>query len=181
MKTDRLSLRSYAVDDAEAQRVAVLESLSALLPWMPWAKDEPTSVEERRELLRGWVDEWRSGSSFQYAIALGSELVGGCGLMRRFGPAAFEIGYWVHIDHTGRGYATECARALTDVAFGDPSIARVVIQTDRANVASAAVAKKLGFAFIGEHERTPEAAGESGIRQLWMMRPDLWSRLGDAD
>ena len=180
VKTDRLTLRSFIVDDAEAQRAAVLESLPALLPWMAWAKEEPTSVEDRRKLLREWAGEWTSGSLFNFAIIRDAALIGGCGLMRRFGPAAFEIGYWIHVDQTGRGYATECSRALTDVAFGDPSIARVFIQTDRANVASAAVAQKLGFALIGEHEQPPEAFGESGVRQVWMMRRDLWPRLSES-
>ena len=36
--------------------------------------------------------------------------------MRRVGPVAIEIGYWIRSDHAGRGYATEAAAILVEAA-----------------------------------------------------------------
>ena len=53
---------------------------------------------------------WTSGSGYEYGIFLpDGALVGGCGLHRRIGPSALEIGYWVHVAHTRRGIATASA------------------------------------------------------------------------
>ena len=47
----------------------------------------------------------------------------------RIGPGAIELGYWVHVDFTGRGYATACARALTQAGLALSDVARVEIQS----------------------------------------------------
>jgi RimJ/RimL family protein N-acetyltransferase len=60
------------------------------------------------------------------------------------------IGYWIHVDHIGLGYATETSAALTKVAFTIEGMDRVEIHCDPANLASAAVPRKLGFT----HEAT---------------------------
>ena len=50
-----------------------------------------------------------------------------------------EIGYWVHVDHLQKGYATEMARILTSAAFTVPGIERVEIHHDKANTRSGAI------------------------------------------
>ncbi len=60
------------------------------------------------------------------------------------------IGYWIHVDHTGQGYATETSAALTKVAFLIEGMDRVEIHCDPANAASAAIPRKLGYT----HEAT---------------------------
>ena len=58
-------------------------------------------------------------SDYEYGVFLADgSVVGGCGLHRRIGPSALEIGYWVHVAHTRRGIATAAAGALTAVGFG---------------------------------------------------------------
>jgi RimJ/RimL family protein N-acetyltransferase len=76
--------------------------------------------------------------------------LGSTGLHTRRGPQAREIGYWIHVDHVGQGYATEASAALTKVAFKIDGMDRVEIHCDPANLASAAVPKKLGYT----HEAT---------------------------
>jgi RimJ/RimL family protein N-acetyltransferase len=51
----------------------------------------------------------------------------------------------VHVDFTGRGYATACARALTQAGLALCDVVRVEIHTDEANAISAAVPRRLGY------------------------------------
>ena len=94
-------------------------------------------------------------------------VIGGTGLHPRIGPGALEIGYWVRADRVRRGVATATARLLTIAALGLDGIDRVEIHHDRANLASAAVPRRLGFTFIEERPDEVEAPGEEGIEWVW--------------
>ena len=111
-----------------------------------------------------------------------SEQVIGCfGLHRRIGPGAVKIGYWVHVDFTGLGYATACARALTQVGLALSGVVRVEIHADEANVISAAIPRRLGYRLDRVDERPPRAPAESGRLQIWVMeRPGLDERTNRA-
>ena len=77
-------------------------------------------------------------------VASGAQVVGGCGLHRRKGPACLDIGYWVHVGCTRvgctrLGYATAAAAALSRTALVVSGVERVEIRCDAGNVASARV------------------------------------------
>lgn len=57
----------------------------------------------------------------------------------------WEIGWFIHPDHWGKGYATEAARALLDFAFKQVGVHRVVAFCNANNAASARVMEKLGM------------------------------------
>jgi RimJ/RimL family protein N-acetyltransferase len=164
---DGLVLRCYEPDDAAALVAAVTESLEHLRPWMPWIAHEPQSIEQRRAVISQWARERAAGGDAVYGIWCEDALVGGTGLHRRIGPDGLEIGYWVHVAWVGRGIATRAARLLTEVALGLPGIDRVEIHHDRANVASAGVPRRLGYAFVGTQERAPQAPAETGTVCVW--------------
>ena len=52
-----------------------------------------------------------------YGILVDNEVVGGGGPHQRAGPDTLEIGYWVHVDHIGSGYALEAPAQLATVVF----------------------------------------------------------------
>ena len=69
---------------------------------------------------------------------------------------SFEIGYWIHTEHAGQGYATEAARALATLAFDELGSRRVEIRMNESNWRSRAVAERLGFeweATLKSHRR----------------------------
>nr|MBP7632054.1 GNAT family N-acetyltransferase [Acidimicrobiales bacterium] len=101
-------------------------------------------------------------------------VVGGTGLHRRVGPGGLEVGYWVHAHHTRQGYATEIAHAVTEAAFTDPDIDRVEIHHDRANEASAAVPRALGFRYVDYRKSEPVAPGETGAVCTWRTTRPEW-------
>ncbi|GAA1477356.1 GNAT family protein [Nocardioides aestuarii] len=56
-----------------------------------------------------------------------------------------EVGYVIHPDHEGQGYATEAVRALTDLAFDHAGAHRVSARLDERNTGSARLLERLGF------------------------------------
>jgi RimJ/RimL family protein N-acetyltransferase len=147
LATERFVLRCWAPADAPLLKAAVDESLDELLPWMPWAAEEPQPVSAKVELLRGFRGRFDLGQEFIYGIFSPdeSEVLGGTGLHRRGGEDALEIGYWIRTGRTGCGLATESSAVLTRVAFEVCGVDRVDIRVDPANTASARIPRKLGF------------------------------------
>ncbi|CAB4593095.1 unannotated protein [freshwater metagenome] len=163
-------VRKYEEDDASALMRAVTESLDHLLPWMPWAKFEPQSVEQRKALIREWDAEWRNHSNFVMGIFKGERVVGGTGFHLRGDNGSIEIGYWLHVDFVGQGIAVQVTSALTKCAFATwPEISVVEIVHDQANKNSRRIPESLGFLLVDQYERVAEAPGEVGVCMRWHM------------
>ncbi len=144
---------------------------------MPWATTHCTE-NDLDEFVRRSINEWQRGTNFNYWIREEStgQLVGSVGLHLRLGPEAIEIGYWVHVDWTGRGYAAAAAQALTTAGLGMSDIERVEIHCDEANRASAAVPRRLGYRLDRIEDDQIEAPGEVGRNMVWIMNGESWSR-----
>ena len=56
-----------------------------------------------------------------------------------------EIGYVLHPDFTGHGYATEAANAMLRLGFDELGLHRIIARIDERNTASADVARRLGM------------------------------------
>jgi RimJ/RimL family protein N-acetyltransferase len=171
----RLALRRWTVDDVDRQAAAVAANIEHLRPWMAWIADEPLSHDARRALIEGWTSAWEAGGDALIAMFAGDEVVGSTGLHRRLGPSALEIGSWVHVDHVGRGYATEAAGLLTTLAFTVDGIERVEIHHDVHNHASEAVPRRLGYTRVDDIPYEITAPAECGTRGRWVMARSDWS------
>jgi len=150
---------------------AVGASLDHLRPWMPWATREAADAQAQRARCREAEHSWDDDAEYIYVLRAepAGPVIGSFGLHRRIGPGALEIGYWMHADFTGRGYATACAGALTQAALALPDITRVEVHTDEANTISAAIPRRLGYRLDRVDERPPDAPSESGRLQIWVM------------
>jgi len=147
IETERLVIRCYETRDAPLTKDAIDSSLEHLRAWMVWAVNEPQTLEEKTELLRGFREGFDSGDEFQYGIfdPTESEQLGAIGLMPRVGPRGLEIGYWVRKSATRRAIMTESAAAVTRVGFEICGADRIEIRVDPSNTASLGVPRKLGF------------------------------------
>ncbi|MEV4612743.1 GNAT family N-acetyltransferase [Kitasatospora sp. NPDC049258] len=166
-----VSLRRRREADAPGLNAAVRTNLVHLRPWMPWADEAPT-LQHSQEMCRAGEQVWDEGTDFMFVVGLDADpgsVVGAFGLHGRIGAGALEIGYWVHIDHTGRGLATAAARALTEAALALPGIERVEIHCDQANAASAAVPRKLGYRLDRVRDAEITAPAETGRNLVWIM------------
>ncbi|MBO0808123.1 MAG: GNAT family N-acetyltransferase [Actinobacteria bacterium] len=163
-------LRRVRAEDADDIARVVRASLEHLRPWMPWATAEAGSRAAQLARVAEADDLWEAGSDFIYSVrpAAESTVAGQVGLHRRAGDGGIEIGYWIAVNHTGRGLGTAAARALTPVALSLPGVTRVEIHCDEANLASAAIPRKLGYRLERIDTREPEAPGERGRRMIWL-------------
>ena len=174
IEAEGVLLRRWRVTDAERLERAVVESAEHLRPWMAWMTDEPQTLDQRRRLLLHWEQEWASGGDALYAVLVDRAVAGSCGLHRRLGPRALEIGYWVHVAFVRRGIASRAAALLTNAAFAIPDIERVEVHHDKVNGASAGVPRRLGYRFVGEQRDEVTAPADSGIECVWRIERGEW-------
>jgi RimJ/RimL family protein N-acetyltransferase len=165
-------VRRVRPSDAGAIAAAVGTSLDYLRPWMPWAT--PEAAERASQLARvAEADHnWESGIGYVYSVltADNGTLVGEIALHRRPAEGSIELGYWIAASQAGQGYGTSAGKALTSVALALPGVDRVEIHCDAANVASAAIARKLGYRLERIEERHPETPGETGRLMIWVRK-----------
>jgi RimJ/RimL family protein N-acetyltransferase len=147
IETARLVIRCWDPADAGLAKDAIDTSLDHLRPWMPWAESEPTTLEQKRQLLARFAEDFARGDDAVYGIFARDErrVVGGTGLHPRLDGNAREIGYWIRADAIGRGLAGESTAALTRVAFEVDRVERMEIHVDPGNVRSAAIPRRLGY------------------------------------
>jgi RimJ/RimL family protein N-acetyltransferase len=169
--TDRLIIRCWEPHDAPALQTAIAANLEHLAQ-MPWIRGEPQSLDEKVSLLRRFRGQFDLDRDFVYGIFDRDDatVLGATGLHPRVGEGAREIGYWIHVAHIGRGLATEAAAAMTRVGFEVVRVGRMEIRCGPTNVASAAVARRLGYG----HEATlrgrdVDAQGRARDTMIWSM------------
>jgi len=178
IETERTVLRCYEPRDAAPLKSAVDASLDRLLPWLPWAHDEPQTLAAKIELLRQFRGKFDLGQDFIYGIfdPAETELLGGTGLHTRVGEGAREIGYWIATGHEGRGLVTETTAALVRVGFEIEHLARVEIHCDPANLRSIAIPRRLGFHHDGTlRQRIPQRHGPPTDRMIWTLLADEYT------
>ncbi len=165
-------IRPWADGDEGLLKAAIDASLAELREWMPWARDEPSSLETLAARIRTFGDAFAAGTDWIFGILdpTESEALGGCGLHPRVGPGGLEIGYWIRTGMTGRGYATAAAAALTDAAFRLPWVEFVEIRCDARNLRSARIPARLGYEQVETVPGSPGAAGEAGETMVWRVR-----------
>lgn len=173
--TRRLILRCWNPAEAAQLKATIEANIAYLLPWMPWAANEPTSLEDKIQLLRRWRSDFDGDKDFVYGIfdRPTGQVLGGCGLHTRVGQSAREIGYWVDHSRWGQGLATELAAALTKVGFEVEKVHRIEIHVDPENVASWTVAKKLNYRLEATlRQRGVQADGSYRDHMIWTLLED---------
>lgn len=174
IETERLVLRCWQPEDAALMQEAITVSKEHLLPFMPWAMDEPAPVEAKIDLIRKFRSNFDRGEDYVYGVFNSAETrtLGGSGLHTRVGEEGFETGYWIHKDFVGQGLATELAAALTKVAFELYLVQRMEIHCAVQNAASAAVPRKLGYVHEATRRRLGFAHGVKSDSMIWTLFAD---------
>ncbi len=143
LETERLRLREFTLDDAEA--------LEAVL-------GDPVAMQYYpAPFVRAEIDDWIRRNRARYfdpgfglcAMLLkdSGELIGDCGCFLREleGNVEFETAWHVRRDLWGRGYATEAARHCIEYAFSRLGAERIIALIRPQNLSSCRVAEKSGM------------------------------------
>lgn len=91
-----------------------------------------------------------------------------------------EVGYLVHPEHRGRGYATEMSAEMLRVGFEDLGLRRIVARLDARNAASAAVCERLGMRLEAHLVENEFVKGEWCSELDYALLTDEWSRSSAA-
>ncbi|HET7449364.1 MAG TPA: GNAT family protein [Gaiellaceae bacterium] len=168
IETDRLVIRCYdPFADAPLLKECVDSSIDHLLPWMPWARFEPQTLEEKVELLRRFRANFDSDADYPFGVFARDESrqLGGSGLHQRGGESSLEIGYFIRADSIGQGLATELSAVLTRVGFEICGVDRMDIQIDPENARSIRIPEKLGYTLEGRLRRRLPPKTDDGPRR----------------
>ncbi|SDS00501.1 aminoglycoside 6'-N-acetyltransferase [Paraoerskovia marina] len=142
--TDRLLLRHVHEDDAPSLReIYGRDDVARYVPMAAWTA-ESTPVEMAKRVARTGIDG--PGTALALVMVLDGRVIGDVVLWPTDDTLACgEIGWVLHPDAAGRGYATEAAQALLTIAFEEYSMYRVAAQLDPRNTASARLCVRLGM------------------------------------
>lgn len=186
IETERLLIRCYEPADAVKMHRSITGSLSHLRPWVPWARQEPKELDWMESFVRIFRGQFDLGQDAVYGIfdKHENELLGGTGLHNRIGKDAREIGYWINVQHTNQGYATEAVSALIRIGFEIERLIRLEIRCAPENIPSRRIPERLGF----RHEMTLKAHstdinGLPADTMVWTMTKNDYetSPLGQTD
>ena len=162
VKTARLTLEATRMPRHAAIHAAVAESYDELKRWMPWAS-EPQKSEESQAHCAAMTAKWHAREELDFCFVRDDGVLVGKGGLHTidWSIPKFEIGYWIRSSCAGRGYATEAAQGLSDMARAALGAMRLEIRPDARNHASRRVAEKCGFELEGVLRRSRrDNAGE---------------------
>lgn len=147
LRTARLVLR--AMTDGDVDDIHAYQSRADVCRYLPF---EPRTREEVAEkvakysaarVLSGDGDFWQL--AIERARDPGHVIGDVYFTIESTANATCEIGWTLHPDHAGRGYMTEAAGAVLEIAFHDIGLHRARAVLDARNYASAALCTRLGM------------------------------------
>ncbi|MBZ9994878.1 GNAT family N-acetyltransferase [Mesorhizobium sp. BH1-1-4] len=168
--TERLVMR--APDERDLTQLVELADnrhVAEMLARMP----HPYGEAEGRAFL-AMTKSRRAGIAYALTLAGTDTFVGCAGLNTT--DRGLELGYWIGEPHWKRGYATEAAHALVDLAFQKTSIQVLHASTRVINPASRRVIHKCGFQYAGQGMLNSIVAGQVPVERYRLDRK-TWTSL----
>jgi RimJ/RimL family protein N-acetyltransferase len=171
--SERLVLRGWDPEDAAAALGAYGDAEVAR--WLAPAMDQVGDVAAMRVLLQQWLaeDARMLTPAGRWAVERRADrqVIGGATLLPLPPDDEFEVGWALHPQAWGHGFATETGVALARWAF-DQGIEQVIALVRPANTRAIAMVQRMGMEWVGETEKY------HGLRlQEYRLRPgDLLAR-----
>lgn len=175
LRTERLLLRPYREDDLDF--VYDVQSRPEVARYL---YQDVRDREQARESLRQKIaaTELRGQGDNLTPLILRAdtgEPVGDVLLAWTSQPhATGEIGYVIHPDHAGHGYATEAARLMVRLGFEELKLHRIVGRIDGRNAASARVLQHLGMRREAYFVQNEWVKGEWTDEAVYAILADEW-------
>jgi ribosomal-protein-alanine N-acetyltransferase len=183
--TQRLLLRPLVPADAEElhETLSHPTTLAAIGRKPPWTIDDTHDSIDRR------MREQRALGISMWAVVerASGRVVGICGLqpVGHEGPDV-EIGWHMHPDLRGLGYATEAGRAVLAAGLRDHGLDRIVALTHERNRGSRRVMEKIGLEYEGPTDyygpgTVIYSTGGSGSRGTGITAPSAENASGSRE
>jgi RimJ/RimL family protein N-acetyltransferase len=172
--TERLVLRApHREDTDQLTTLANNAQVATMVSRMPHPYTRKDAVEFIRRARTGAVGKC------VYAVtdADNGAFLGCCGVEPQENATTLELGYWLGEPHWGKGYATEAAHALIDMAFRTRDIEFIDARCRVTNPASRRVIHKSGFQFQGTGMVTSLALGATVPVEWYRLDRKTWISL----
>lgn len=150
IETDRLILRRYVIEDADAmyKNWASDSEVTKFLTWQPHS-----SVDVSRSIIENWLKEYSDKKYYQWAIVLkdnGNEPIGDISVGQMNEDISMvHIGYCLGRAWWRRGIMSEALKAVMDFMFDTVEVNRVESRHDPMNPNSGKVMQKCGMKYEG--------------------------------
>ena len=165
MVTERLVLRPPHGDDLpELIALANNRRVADMLARMP----HPYGRAEGEAFLAMVAKKPCREATYALALADSGAFIGCAGLNPTEG--GLELGYWIGEPYWGRGFATEAAHALVDLAFRATGVGQLNVSCRVSNPASRRVIHKCGFQYAGQGMIHSLAAGQVAVERYSLDR-----------
>jgi RimJ/RimL family protein N-acetyltransferase len=170
LETERLSLRRPTLADVKAiARLANDRRIAEHIRRLP----HPYSQDHAIEFIRYTVAEPRE---IAFLVESNFAPIGAVSISM-IEPEAPDIGYWLGVEHWGRGFATEAARAVIDYFFAEFDREHLFACARVANPTSRNILEKCGFQWSGVELHRFEALGCSSPVDRFRLSKSVWSSL----
>ena len=152
LETDRLILRKFVIDDAEAMynNWASDPDVTKYLTW-PYHK----TIEISTAVLTDWSNQYAKDDYYQWAIVLkenGDNPIGSIGVVHKDDSLEMvHIGYCIGKKWWKQGITSEALTAIVEFFFGEIGINRIESRHDPKNPNSGKVMMKCGLKYEGTH------------------------------
>ncbi|TWG98982.1 RimJ/RimL family protein N-acetyltransferase [Mesorhizobium sp. J18] len=163
--TDRLVMRPPHEDDVtELAELANDRRVADMLSRLP----HPYTVGDAEAFVNSIRENAWNGCAYALTLAETGAFIGCAGLDSKAG--GLELGYWIGHKYWGRGYATEAAHALVDLAFRATEIDKLHVACRVINPASRRVIHKCGFQYAGQGMMDSVAVGKVPVERYQLDR-----------
>jgi ribosomal-protein-alanine N-acetyltransferase len=149
LQTARLSFRDFTLDDYDS--VHAYGGDPQVTRYTAFGPNTPEQTKVFLQLVSAEsAQRERANHNFALIHKQTHKLIGSCGLMRTDmnGPQ-FSLGYVLHKDWWGQGYASEATAELMKFGFNELGAHRLWAHVFVGNAASEKVLRKLGFRYEG--------------------------------
>ncbi|MFC6018424.1 GNAT family N-acetyltransferase [Plantactinospora solaniradicis] len=116
-----------------------------------WLSYDSRSHDQAAAMIEGAIQRAQAEPRMEYYLAITNkeDRMIGFGRLGLGGVKAAKLGYAIHADYWGHGYATDAARTLITYGFNTLQLHRITAAIGPENAASIAVAKRLGMQYEG--------------------------------
>ena len=175
IRTERLILRPYEPDDFDA--ALAYWSRPDVTRYLYLDAFTRETFGERLSILMGRTELLDEGDVLTLAIVPDGEgaVVGDVTLFwRSVEHQSGEVGFILHPDHRGRGYAREASIALLEMGFDQMKLHRMIGRLDGRNAASAKVLSGLGMRQEAHLIENEWVKGEWTDEMVFAMLEEEW-------
>lgn len=178
LEGQRIGLRELVESDWNA--VHDYASKPIVTRYQPWG---PNTVEDSKAYIQEVLDDASQDPRTRFVFAVieleEEKLIGAVEInIRDSFNLEGEIGYIIHPDYWGKGYATEAASLILDFGFANLKLHRIFATCDPKNIASSKVLEKIGMFKEGtlrEHMRLRDGGWRDSflysiLESEWILR-----------